>query len=48
MAQHQSPSLPPKQQQPYMEADFEGLDPEVSPTRHQLHDQKLKLGSSED
>ncbi|KAN0087153.1 hypothetical protein V8E54_000841 [Elaphomyces granulatus] len=28
VAQHQSPSLPPKQQRPYMEADFEGLDPE--------------------
>jgi hypothetical protein len=26
-----------------MEADFEGLDPEVSPTRRQLHDRKLKL-----
>jgi hypothetical protein len=44
VAQHQSPSLPPKQQRPYMEADFEGLDPEVSPTRRQLHDWKLKLG----
>ncbi|KAN0070043.1 hypothetical protein V8E54_011624 [Elaphomyces granulatus] len=41
---HQSLSLPPKQQRPYMEADFEGLDPEVSPTRRQLHDWKLKLG----
>ena len=44
MAQHQSPSLSPKQQRLYMEADFEGLDPEVSPTRRQLHDRKLKLG----
>ena len=44
MARHQSPSLSPKQQRLYMEADFEGLDPEVSPTRRQLHDRKLKLG----
>ena len=44
MTQDQSPSLSPKQQRPYyMEADFEGLDPEVSPTRRQLHDRKLKL-----
>jgi hypothetical protein len=33
----------PNNSDQYMEADFEGLDPEVSPTRRQLHDQKLKL-----